>query len=183
MGQLISSTIKDEGPYLGPFAYELGVQEIVGSIVSVDAAVVASTTAIVAAIEEGIVSTIAATTAAAASIVAALASLHNSVQPGEPILTGRDYNWTSNFNILPGFRAGKVKFESLSDYIQTVVPGDTLIYNMKLTNGSNNITHQVSITSDSDYQLFRNGVAKISYNLQQSSTIYILYLTPMELTM
>lgn len=56
----ISATIVSEGPYLGPFEYGLGVQEITAALTTVDGSIAASASIVAAAVAAGATSTTAA---------------------------------------------------------------------------------------------------------------------------
>lgn len=181
MGTVISDTIRSEGPYLGPFKFELGVQEIVLALGTVDAAILAQTTAQVAAIETASAATIATVTATSvatdAILTAILAKLNTDtkVNVANPIKVGQTYTWTSESYISYGDRQGSVIFTipPLKPGTSIVVPSGNKTYIMDLVSLAQ---YTVTIEDDSDISIPVGGVAKINYRTSPTGSVYTIYI-------
>lgn len=181
MGTVISDTIRSEGPYLGPFKFELGVQELVLALGTVDASILAQTTAQVAAIETASAATIAtvsATSVATDAILTAILaklSTDTKVNVANPIKVGQTYTWTSDIYITYGDRQGSVIFTipPLKPGTSIVVPSGNKTYIMDLVSLAQ---YTVTIEDDSDISIPVGGVAKIKYRTSSTGPVYTIYI-------
>ena len=181
MGTIISDTIKSEGPYLSPFKFELGVQEIVLALGTVDASILAQTTAQVAAIETAsaaIIATVSATSVATDAILTAILAKLNTdpkVNVTNPIKVGQTYTWTSDIYVSYGDRQGSVIFTipDLKPGTSIVVPSGNKTYIMNLVSLAQ---YTVTIEDDSDFSIPVGGVAKIKYRTSTTGPVYTIYI-------
>lgn len=181
MGTVISDTIKSEGPYLGPFEFGAGVQEIVLALGTVDASILAQTTAQVAAIETASAATIAAITATSvatdAILTAILARLDTNlkVNVANPIKVGQTYTWTSDIYVSYGDRQGSVIFTipNLKPGTSIVVPSGNKTYIMDLVSLAQ---YTVTIEDDSDICIPVGGVAKINYRTSTTGPVHTIFI-------
>ena len=181
MGTVISDRIKSEGPYLGPFEYGAGVQEIVLALGTVDASILAQTTAQVAAIETAsaaIIATVTATSVATDAILTSILAKLNTdlkVNVANPIRVGQTYTWTSDIYVSYGDRQGSVIFTipDLKPGTDIVVPSGNKAYIMNLVSLAQ---YTVTIEDDSDISIPVGGVAKINYGSSPTAPVYTIYI-------